>query len=163
MCFDPLPTCMVSQRRRLAFVYREGQEQVRLHFAEARALCDESTASEFTKPTLKTNIRKRQEHITRRLDPLSRSFGMPKCRAASASEPPPVDEEPDAISPGRQDHMRWTAADLGSCQLLCTASRHCGRSPRFAVVGLLWSVPMIGFAMSAMLDVRDGDGFGRNA
>ena len=55
--------------------------------------------------------------------------------------------------------MRWTAADLGSCQLLCAASRHCGRSPRFAVVSPLWSLTMIGFAMSTMFDLRYGDGF----
>lgn len=47
MRYDPLPTRMVSHRRRLAFVYHDGRELVRLHFAEARALRDDSAPSQF--------------------------------------------------------------------------------------------------------------------
>lgn len=45
--YDPLPAPMVSQRRRLAFVYHDGRGMVRLQFAEARALRDASAPSEF--------------------------------------------------------------------------------------------------------------------
>jgi hypothetical protein len=45
--YDPLPARMVSQRRRLVFVYHDGRSVVRLHFAEARALSDESASSQF--------------------------------------------------------------------------------------------------------------------
>lgn len=43
--YDPLPSRMVSRRRRLAFVYHDGRELTRLGFAEARALADASGAS----------------------------------------------------------------------------------------------------------------------
>jgi hypothetical protein len=46
--YDPLPARMVSQRRRLAFAYHDGQRVVRLDFSQARALVDESAASRFT-------------------------------------------------------------------------------------------------------------------
>ena len=45
--YDPLPARMVSQRRRLAFVYHDGRRIVRLHFAEARALRDDSAPSQI--------------------------------------------------------------------------------------------------------------------
>lgn len=45
--YDPLPERMVSQRRRLFFVYHDGRSVVRLRFAEARALRDESAPSQF--------------------------------------------------------------------------------------------------------------------
>jgi hypothetical protein len=38
---------MVSQRRRLDFVYHDGRRIVRLHFAEARALRDDSAPSQI--------------------------------------------------------------------------------------------------------------------
>ena len=47
MRYDPLPARLVSQRRRLAFVYHDGRGVVRLDFAEARRLRDESAASRF--------------------------------------------------------------------------------------------------------------------
>ena len=47
MRYDPLPARMVSQRRRLAFVYHDGRGVVRLDFAEARRLRDESAAARF--------------------------------------------------------------------------------------------------------------------
>ena len=46
--YDPLPAAMVSQRRRLRFVYHDGQATELLDFAEARRLRDESAASTFT-------------------------------------------------------------------------------------------------------------------
>jgi hypothetical protein len=45
--YDPLPAPLVSQRRRLAFVYHEGRRVERLDFAAARALTDQSAASQF--------------------------------------------------------------------------------------------------------------------
>jgi hypothetical protein len=48
MRYDPLPARMVSQRRRLAFVYHDGRQLVRLNFAEARMLADETAASQFS-------------------------------------------------------------------------------------------------------------------
>jgi hypothetical protein len=45
--YDPLPAPMVSQRRRLAFVYHDGSTIQRLDFVEARRLTDESGASRF--------------------------------------------------------------------------------------------------------------------
>ena len=45
--YDPLPARMVSQRRRLAFVYHDGRRLKRLDFAEARRLIDESAGSQF--------------------------------------------------------------------------------------------------------------------
>jgi hypothetical protein len=45
--YDPLPARMVSQRRRLVFVYHDGRSVVRQRFAEARALRDESAPSQF--------------------------------------------------------------------------------------------------------------------
>ena len=45
--YDPLPAPMVSRRRRLAFVYHDGRSLVRLDFAAARALTDESAPSHF--------------------------------------------------------------------------------------------------------------------
>jgi hypothetical protein len=47
MRYDPLPARMVSQRRKLAFVYHDGQKVVRLNFRQARALRDETAPSEF--------------------------------------------------------------------------------------------------------------------
>lgn len=47
MRYDPLPARMVSQRRRLAFVYHDGSKIERLHFSQARALRDESAQSQF--------------------------------------------------------------------------------------------------------------------
>ena len=45
--YDPLPARLVSQRRRLAFVYHDGRTVERLDFAEARRLTDETAASRF--------------------------------------------------------------------------------------------------------------------
>ena len=45
--YDPLPARLVSQRRRLAFVYHDGRSVERLDFAQARRLTDESSASQF--------------------------------------------------------------------------------------------------------------------
>jgi hypothetical protein len=45
--YDPLPARLVSQRRRLAFVYHDGRSVERLDFAEARRLTDQSAASRF--------------------------------------------------------------------------------------------------------------------
>jgi hypothetical protein len=45
--YDPLPARLVSQRRRLAFVYHDGRRVERLDFAQARRLADESAASQF--------------------------------------------------------------------------------------------------------------------
>ncbi len=45
--YDPLPARMVSQRRRLEFVYHDGRELVRLDFAQARTLRDDSAPSHF--------------------------------------------------------------------------------------------------------------------
>lgn len=45
--YDPLPARLVSQRRRLAFVYHDGRSVERLDFAEARRLTDETAASCF--------------------------------------------------------------------------------------------------------------------
>ncbi len=47
MRYDPLPARLVSQRRRLLFIYHDGQQQAALDFAEARALKDQSAASKF--------------------------------------------------------------------------------------------------------------------
>jgi hypothetical protein len=46
--YDPLPARLVSQRRRLAFVYHDGRRVRRLEFAQARRLIDDSAASRFT-------------------------------------------------------------------------------------------------------------------
>ncbi|WP_216654801.1 hypothetical protein [Pseudogemmobacter hezensis] len=48
--YDPLPARMVQQRKDLAFVYHDGRTAMRLSFAEARALSDDSAPSkiEFT-------------------------------------------------------------------------------------------------------------------
>lgn len=43
--YDPLPAKLTSRRRRLAFVYHDGRETLRLGFSEARALLDRSEAS----------------------------------------------------------------------------------------------------------------------
>jgi hypothetical protein len=43
--YDPLPAKMVSRRRRLGFLYHDGEAPRRLGFAEARALADRSGAS----------------------------------------------------------------------------------------------------------------------
>lgn len=43
--YDPLPAAMVSQRRRLRFVYLDGDTLVRLSLDEARALTDVTTAA----------------------------------------------------------------------------------------------------------------------
>lgn len=53
--YDPLPAQMVSQRRRLAFVYHDGEGLARLHFAEARALVDDSAPSKFA-VTMETQL-----------------------------------------------------------------------------------------------------------
>ncbi len=45
--YDPLPARLVSQRRRLSFVYHDGSGTVRLAFAETRRLRDESGGSRF--------------------------------------------------------------------------------------------------------------------
>jgi len=45
--YDPLPSRMVSRRRQLAFVYHDGKATVRLDFAEARLLDDETDAAEL--------------------------------------------------------------------------------------------------------------------
>jgi hypothetical protein len=45
--YDPLPARLVSRRRRLAFVYHDGADVVRLGFAEARALADATDATQF--------------------------------------------------------------------------------------------------------------------
>ena len=45
MRYDPLPARLVSQRRRLAFVYHDGRSVERLDFVEARRLTDQSAAS----------------------------------------------------------------------------------------------------------------------
>lgn len=43
--YDPLPAKMTSHRRRLSFLYHDGEAARRLGFAEARRLADHSTAS----------------------------------------------------------------------------------------------------------------------
>jgi hypothetical protein len=48
MRYDPLPARLVSKRRRLAFAYHDGRGVVRLDFSQARALIDESAASQLT-------------------------------------------------------------------------------------------------------------------
>jgi hypothetical protein len=45
--YDPLPSQMVARRQRLAFVYHDGRQMVRLAFTEARALIDESAGARF--------------------------------------------------------------------------------------------------------------------
>lgn len=45
--YDPLPAKMTSHRRRLCFVFHDGEAARRLDFAEARALADRSDASHF--------------------------------------------------------------------------------------------------------------------
>jgi hypothetical protein len=45
--YDPLPARLVSQRRRLTFVYHDGRGLARLDFAQARRLTDESAAAQF--------------------------------------------------------------------------------------------------------------------
>jgi hypothetical protein len=45
--YDPLPARLVSQRRRLTFVYHDDRGLVRLDFAAARQLKDASGASRF--------------------------------------------------------------------------------------------------------------------
>jgi hypothetical protein len=45
--YDPLPATLVAKRRNLAFVYHDGRNLIRLSFAQARALRDESAASHF--------------------------------------------------------------------------------------------------------------------
>lgn len=45
--YDPLPSKMTSHRRRLCFLYHDGEAARRLGFAEARALADRSDASHF--------------------------------------------------------------------------------------------------------------------
>ena len=45
--YDPLPARLVSQRRRLAFVYHDGRRLERLDFAQARRLADQSAAAHF--------------------------------------------------------------------------------------------------------------------
>ncbi|SON56909.1 hypothetical protein HDIA_3368 [Hartmannibacter diazotrophicus] len=46
--YDPLPAQLASRRRQLAFVYHDGKRVERLDFANARALKDESDASEVS-------------------------------------------------------------------------------------------------------------------
>jgi hypothetical protein len=43
--YDPLPSKLTSRRRRLAFLYHDGREVIRLGFAEARSLHDRSQAA----------------------------------------------------------------------------------------------------------------------
>lgn len=45
--YDPLPAPMVQQRKELAFVYHDGRASLRLSFAEARGLIDESAPSKI--------------------------------------------------------------------------------------------------------------------
>lgn len=45
--YDPLPAKMTSRRRRLAFVFHDGQQVVRLPYASARALADRTEASQI--------------------------------------------------------------------------------------------------------------------
>lgn len=45
--YDPLPARMVSQRRKLVFVYHDGHAVERLDFAQARTLRDDSAPSQF--------------------------------------------------------------------------------------------------------------------
>lgn len=45
--YDPLPAKMTSRRRRLAFLFHDGQSVVRLDFASARALADRTEAASF--------------------------------------------------------------------------------------------------------------------
>jgi hypothetical protein len=47
MRYDPLPAKMTSRRRRLAFLFHDGQALRRLDFAAARALTDRTEASSF--------------------------------------------------------------------------------------------------------------------
>lgn len=44
---DPRPAPLVSQRRRLVFVYHDGQSVERLDFAAARRLIDDTAATQF--------------------------------------------------------------------------------------------------------------------
>ncbi|BCH20592.1 hypothetical protein MesoLjLc_03690 [Mesorhizobium sp. L-8-10] len=46
--YDPLPQRLASRRRKLAFVYHDGQAAHRLGFAEARSLSDRTQASQIT-------------------------------------------------------------------------------------------------------------------
>ncbi|MER8595990.1 hypothetical protein NKH33_31410 [Mesorhizobium sp. M1182] len=48
--YHPLPAKLTSRRRRLAFVYHNGQAQTPLDFGEARLLADRSGAAQFTMP-----------------------------------------------------------------------------------------------------------------
>lgn len=45
--YDPLPAQLVQHRKALAFLYHDGQSQLRLSFAEARALFDDSAPSKI--------------------------------------------------------------------------------------------------------------------
>jgi hypothetical protein len=47
MRYDPLPAKMASRRRRLAFLYHDGNAIQRLDFAAVRALADRSGAASF--------------------------------------------------------------------------------------------------------------------
>jgi hypothetical protein len=46
--YDPLPAQLVARRQRLTFVYHDGRQLMRLNFAEARVLADETAASQFS-------------------------------------------------------------------------------------------------------------------
>lgn len=46
--YDPLPVKLSARRRALAFIYHDGSAMQRLDFASARALKDESEASQFS-------------------------------------------------------------------------------------------------------------------
>lgn len=45
--YDPLPAKLVQHRKTLSFIYHNGREQLRLSFAEARRLIDQSGASQI--------------------------------------------------------------------------------------------------------------------
>jgi len=92
MCFDPLPTCMVSQCRRLVLVDHDGQERVRLHFASARVARHKSAAPRVHKADAKgiQNANSRSSVVWIYSRGVSGSLNG---RAAPAFEPPPVDEE----------------------------------------------------------------------
>lgn len=50
VAYHPLPARLASHRRRLVFVYHDGNAQKPLGFAAARTLADHSAASQFAVP-----------------------------------------------------------------------------------------------------------------
>ncbi|TIY05739.1 hypothetical protein [Mesorhizobium sp.] len=50
VAYHPLPARLASHRRRLVFIYHDGNAQKPLGFAAARTLTDRSAASQFAVP-----------------------------------------------------------------------------------------------------------------